>query len=139
MTRCSQAERGAASTELVLIAPVLLLLTLLVVAGGRMADGRAQVDAAARDAARAATLARTPAGARTDALAAARARLRAGSVTCRTLDVSTDTADFRSGGAVTSRVTCTVDLGDLTLLRVPATRTISSSASEPIDTYRAIS
>lgn len=43
-------ERGSAAVELVLVTPVLVVLMLFVVAGGRLASTRAEVDAVARDA-----------------------------------------------------------------------------------------
>ncbi len=55
-------ERGSAAVELVLATPVLVALMLLAVAGGRLASARGEVDAAARDAARAASIGRTPTG-----------------------------------------------------------------------------
>ena len=129
-------DQGAASVEMVLLTPALLVLMLLVVAGGRLAGTRGQVDAAARDAARAGTIARSPGDARREALEAARTRLDAGSVGCRTLTVAVDTAGFRAGGHVATTVTCIVDLGDLTLLSLPGARTVSASAVEPVDTFR---
>ncbi len=45
-------ERGSASVELVLMTPVLIVLLLFVVALGRLAAARGEVDAAARDVAR---------------------------------------------------------------------------------------
>lgn len=131
-------DDGAASVEMVLLTPALLVLLLLVVAGGRLAGARSQVDAAARDAARAGTIARSPGDARRDALEAARARLDAGSVGCRMLTVAVDTAGFRAGGQVATTVTCIVDFGDLTLLGLPGARTVSASAVEPVDTFRGI-
>jgi Flp pilus assembly protein TadG len=129
-------QRGAAELELVLVTPALVLLLLFVVSVGRLAQARADVDAAARDAARAASIARGPDSARDDGLVAATARLRAGGVTCRSLGVQLDTRRFAPGGSVTANVTCSVDLADLTSLRVPASRTISARFSEPVDTYR---
>jgi Flp pilus assembly protein TadG len=129
-------ERGSASIELVLLTPVLLILLLLVVAGGRLTGARGAVDAAARDAARAGTIARSPGDARRDAVAAAEARLDEGSVSCRNLTVDVDSSDFRAGGSVAVTVTCSVDLGDLTLLRVPGTQDISAHAVEPVDAFR---
>lgn len=129
-------QRGSASIELVMLTPVLLVLLLLVVAGGRLADARGAVDAAARDAARAGTIARSPGDARRDALAAAEARLDEGSVGCRNLTVDVDESDFRPGGSVAVTVTCSVDLGDLTLLRVPGIRDIITHAVEPVDAFR---
>ncbi len=129
-------EDGSASVEMVLLTPALLVLLLLVVGGGRLAGTRGQVDAAARDAARAGTVARSPGDARRDALEAARTRLDTGSVGCRALTVAVDTDGFRAGGQVVTTVTCTVDLGDLTFLGVPGTRTVTATAVEPVDTFR---
>ena len=129
-------DDGSATLELVLLTPLLLLLLLLVVLGGRYAQTRADVDAASRDAARAASLARDSSSAKSAASDAARSRLTEGGVMCRTLDVSVDTSDFRAGGNVVSTVACTVDLSDLTGLGVPVSRTLSATFAEPIDEYR---
>lgn len=138
MTTRSRNERGSASMELVLITPAVLLLLLFVVAGGRLVLSRERVDAAARDAARAGTIARSAPTAQADARRAANARLAEAGVTCRTLDVHVDLTDFRPGGTVTTTINCTVDLADLTLLGVPGTRTITSTAVETVDTFRGV-
>ena len=129
-------DEGSATLELVLLTPLLLLLLLLVVLGGRYAQARADVDAAARDAARAASIARDSSSATSAASDAARSRLTEGGVTCRTLDVSLDTSDFRAGGSVMATIACTVDLSDLTGLGVPVSRTLSATFVEPVDEYR---
>lgn len=133
-----QGQRGAAAVELVLVTPVLIVLLLFVVAGGRLADARAQVDAAARDAARAGTQARSAAGAERAGAAAADTRLRDAGVECRSLAVQVDTTGFAAGGTVAATVTCTVELGDLTLLAVPGTRVVTATAAEPVDVYRGV-
>lgn len=124
------------SLELVLLTPVLLVLLLLVVAGGRYAQARAGVDAAARDAARAASLARDRASAADAGRDAARSRLREGGVTCRRLDLAVDTAAFAADGVVTAAASCVVDLGDLTGLRLPTNRVVTSTFTEPVDAFR---
>ena len=131
-------QQGSAAVELVLLTPVLVVLLLFVVAVGRLAETRGDVDAAARDAARAASIARGPDSARADGEAAARQRLSEGGVTCRTLDVELSTAEFRPGGTVAATVGCVVDLADLTLLGVPGTRRVSATFAEPIDIFRAV-
>jgi Flp pilus assembly protein TadG len=128
-------ERGTAAVELVLLTPALLVLLLFVVCVGRLAQAREDVQAAAQDAARAASIARGPDSATSDGQAAAAQRLRAGGVTCRSLEVRLDTAQFRPGGSVAATVTCTVELGDLGLLRVPASKAITTTFTEPVDTY----
>lgn len=129
-------DEGSASLELVLLTPAIVALLLLVVMGGRYAQARADVDAAARDAARAGSIARGSDSAATGGEAAARARLQEGGVTCRTLTVALDTAEFRAAGSVTATVSCTVELGDLTGLRLPASRTFTATFTEPVDVYR---
>jgi Flp pilus assembly protein TadG len=129
-------ETGSAAVELVLVTPVLIVLLLFVVFVGRLASARADVDAAARDGARAASLARSPAAAARDGREAVEATLAGERVTCRTLSVSIEAASFRPGGSVGATVTCAVDLGDLTSLGVPGTRTVSAAFSEPVDLFR---
>lgn len=132
-------DRGAATTELVLLTPVLIIMLLFVVALGRIASTRQDVDAAARDAARAAANARSPAAARADGTTAAEASLTEQGITCRNLTVNLDTAAFRAGGTVTAAVSCTVDLADLTSLSIPASQTITATFTAPIDQYRGTS
>ena len=132
-------ERAAATIELVLLTPVLIVMLLFVVALGRVASARQDVDAAARDAARAAANARSASAASADGNTAARAALGEGGVTCRTLAVDVRISDFRADGFVTASVSCTVDLGDLTGLHIPGSRSITSSFTVPIDQYRGVS
>ena len=132
-------ERGSATTELVLLTPVLIIVLLFVVALGRIGSSRAEVDAAARDAARDAANARSVAGAVMNSEAAARGDLEDAGVTCRSVAVALDTRDFRPGGTVTATVSCNVALQDLIGLGIPSSRTITGRYTEPIDVYRAVS
>ena len=103
-------ERGSAAAELVLVTPFLVLLLLLAVAAGRLVQARLDVDSAAQQAARAASLARTPAAASAQATQVAQAALAGQSVTCDPAVITPDTGDFVPGGQVTVQVTCTVHL-----------------------------
>ena len=132
-------ESGSVATELVLLTPLLILMLLFVVALGRTVSARMEVDGAAAQAARAASIARDPATATAMAQQAATSALGSDHVTCGDLTVTTDTADFAPGGQVQVTVTCTVDLADLLGLRLPASRAISSTATSVIDTYRSAS
>ncbi len=132
-------QAGSATIELVLCAPMLLALLMLAVLAGRVAEARSEVDAAARDAARAASIARDPATAVLAAREAAAATLGQHRVTCRTLHVTTQTSGFRASGTVAVTVACTVDLADLSLLRVPGVRTVTARFVEPLDTFREVS
>jgi len=53
-------QRGSMTAEFVLVAPLLLALVLFLVLAGRVVEAHGQVDGAARDAARAASIARSP-------------------------------------------------------------------------------
>ena len=52
--RRRHSEQGTMSVEMVILAPVLLLVVMLAVAGGRLVSAEGRVQAASRDAARAA-------------------------------------------------------------------------------------
>ncbi len=118
--------------------PVLVVLLLFVVALGRLVAARGEVDAAARDAARAATNARSQASAREFALEAASATLRDRGVECRALDVLVDTSEFRADGLIRARVSCAVDLESVAGLGLPAARTLTASFTAPVDRFRGL-
>ncbi len=126
------------SIELALITPVLLVLMLVVVSLGRVASARGDVDAAARNAARAAVNARSAAQAIDAGNDAARVALVEGGVTCRSLAVEIDTSAFRAGGVVRATVACTVELESLTGVALPGSRTVTSSFLAPVDQFRGI-
>src|SRR3546814_12085025 len=90
--------RGSASLELVLVTPVVLILLLFVVCAGRLAEARADVDRAARDAARAASIARDPSSAEDAGTSAASATLESGGIRCRSIVVSVAVSRFTAGG-----------------------------------------
>ncbi len=132
----ARTESGSAAVELVLITPVLIVLLLFVVMLGRLGSARAEVDAAARDAARAASTARNPIAAVAAARAAATVSAQTSGLACRPLAVEI-TGTSASGGQIAATVSCTVGLGDLALgLNIPTTRTITSHFSAPVDAYR---
>jgi len=131
-------EAGAVATELVLLTPLLIVLLVFVVALGRLVEARIEVDGAAAQASRAASIAATPAEAIAAAEQTASAALGADHVTCAGLRVSTDTARFAPGGSVTVTISCAVSLADLSGLRLPASEQIASSATSVVDTYRAV-
>ena len=132
-------DRGSAAAELVLVTPLLIIILLLIVAAGRLAGARQQVDSAAMQAARAASIARDPVTAGTQADVTARAALASEHITCAPFGVSIDTTAFRPGGQVTVTVSCTVSLSGLSLLRLPGTETLTTTFSSPIDAYRGVS
>jgi Flp pilus assembly protein TadG len=122
------------AVELVLLTVPLVVILLFVVALGRLASARNQVEEAARDAARAASVAAgSPGAARQQALAAADADLSGLSCADRTVDVDTDA--LHPGGQVAVTVGCHVPLGDLVLFDTPGRRTVQATSVAVVDTY----
>lgn len=136
-TRGVRDERGAAAIELVLVAPVLLMVLLLVVGLGRMADARQQIESVAADSARAASLERNTAHSADAARAAAERSLGDAGLSCVALDVSVDISDYRPGGQVQVTVSCTAQLRDVALSGLPGSKKFTASSTVPIETYRA--
>jgi Flp pilus assembly protein TadG len=129
-------EHGSAAVELVLVAPILIALLLFTVGLGRMAHARGQVDGAAREAARAASLERSPQAAKTAGEQAARALLAGEHITCATLSVAVDVSAYRPGGLVTARVTCRASLSGLGLSGLPGSKSFEATAVAPLENYR---
>lgn len=131
-------DRGSATVELAVLTPALVVLLLLVVAAGRLVLARQEVNAAATDAARAASIAESPASATYAAVQAASADLSGDGLPCSSFGVTVDTDDFVPGGTVGVHLTCTASLAGLSLLGLPGSETMSSVATAPIDLYRSI-
>lgn len=136
--RCppEQRQRGAVTLELVLSLPIWVGLLLFVVMCGRLVTAQLDVDAAAHNAARAASLARTPHAANRDARAAVEQTLSDRKVACRDLTVVIDDGGLTPGIPVRVQVSCGTKLSDLGLLGVPGTRTVTSTSVAPVDSWR---
>ena len=130
-------QRGAVSTELAVLAPLLIGFMLLVVFAGRTAQAEGDVAHAAQEAARAASLVGSPTAATESAEETAAANIATGAVACRHLEVSVDTTDFGAGGQVVVTVSCEAAFADIAMLAVPGRRTFVATTIEVIDTYRA--
>jgi Flp pilus assembly protein TadG len=138
--RGREGERGSAAVEITLVAPVLVLFVMVVIFGGRLALARQAVQAAAFDAARAASLARTQPEARTDAAKIAAATLANQRLPCATTQVQVNTAGFNkpvgTPATVEVRVFCSVPTADLGLPWIAAAVTVEESAVSALDSFR---
>ena len=137
-------DRGSVALELVVIAPALLTLIAVIAVGARMQDAHIAVNAAAHDAARAASISRTADQARINAAAAATRALTQGGLRCQSTDVvftpplSTAFAvQVGTASPITVRVTCIVPLSDLGVPGVPARKRITAVFTSDLDLYRA--
>ena len=133
-------QRGSISVELAVLAPGLALLLLLVAAGARVAEVQGHVDGAARDAARAASIARSYGQAVTSAQLAAQADLGSTSL-CTPRTVGVQVAGYPAVPLVTTRaavtvtVTCEVNMSPFTALGFGVTKRFTGQAVAPLDPF----
>jgi Flp pilus assembly protein TadG len=133
-------DTGNAALELVVLAPVILFLLGLMVAAGRTSIAQGAVDAAARDAARQASISLTPAAAQAAALSSARAALSQDGLDCNPV-VVVNTSQFAAvpvglPATVTATVWCRVPLSDLVVPGLPGSRLLRYTFTSPLDPYR---
>ena len=134
MTR-PRPETGTAVLELVLLVPVFMMFVFVAVGLGRLGLARGNIDAAARDAARAGSLARSAGDAEAAAIAATNDSLASHDLTCADLRVDV-THRFEAGGFVRVEVTCRVTMTDLVGMWTPGATTMKAQAVSVVDTYR---
>jgi Flp pilus assembly protein TadG len=152
MTRT--AERGSVSIEVAVLAPAFIALMVLAGVVGRSAVAAEALDAAAHDAARAASISRNSATAEKEALEAAQKQLDWHGLACANdLDptftgrigdakVPFDDAFSSTVGtdaSVTVKISCRVSFQDITLGILPGMkvdRLITAEFTSPLDRYR---
>lgn len=132
-------DRGSSVVPFLILVPILVIAVELIVVGGRLAVTRADVQSAAREAARQASLAAGPLTAEKAIDHAVATALADKGFRCQSpsVDLGGGTR-FRRGGRVETVVTCTVQLSDIGLLSAPGSVTVTATALEPIDRYRVI-
>ncbi|MDH6130508.1 TadE/TadG family type IV pilus assembly protein [Kitasatospora sp. GP82] len=135
-----RADRGSLSLETAILAPVLLTALLVAIAAGRIHIADNTVDAAARNAARAASLERDGSTARSEGTRIAQQTLQEQGLRCSSLTVDVPTGGFTAAlGApanVTVTVTCQLCLSDLLIPGFPGSKAITATFTSPIDPYR---
>ncbi|MET8229472.1 TadE/TadG family type IV pilus assembly protein [Micromonospora sp. NPDC005298] len=152
MTRT--AERGSVSIEVAVLAPAFIALMVLAGVVGRSAVAAESLEAAAHDAARAASISRDAGTARTAAVEAAQKQLDWHGLACaNTLNptfsgsVAGTASSFEDAfsspvgvnATVTVRISCLVSFKDVSLDVLPGMPTgnqITASFTSPLDRYR---
>lgn len=137
-----QPERGdGAVLQTAIIGAALLVLLVLFAAAGRMSGAHTPIDNAANNAARAASISRTPGEAHAAAVQAATSTLSGQGSSCPDPSITVDTSGLSAPvgqvGVVRVSISCTVDLSDLHGLPLPGSRTVTADASSVVDAYRA--
>jgi Flp pilus assembly protein TadG len=136
-------ERGSMAVEFVIAAPALVLLLLLVSAGGQWLNLTGDVSAAARDAVRAASLARTFDAAQTGAQTEAAQDLSGvcgggGPTTSIQLiqgGAQVGAGDFGTAQEVEVTVSCVASLGVFRAIGFPVSQTFTGTAAAPLDPF----
>lgn len=140
LTELRQDDRGTAGLEVAILAPVLVMILVLIAAAGRLALAGNAVESAASAAAREASLSRTSAEAQTAADAMARTSLAQSGISCLRLTVNINTAGLDAPigttGRVSASIACQVSLSNAAMIGMPGTRTLTGSATSPVDAYR---
>jgi Flp pilus assembly protein TadG len=136
--RWAHSEDGSAIAELVIVAPILLIVVVLMVALGRVDSAQGDVESAARAGVQAAVVAPDASDAQTQASAAAQSSLSGAGLTCTAPQISVNTSNFVAGGWVSVSVTCVTSLADVSVPGAPGAKTLSATSSAHIDPYRAI-
>ncbi|MFI0354252.1 TadE/TadG family type IV pilus assembly protein [Actinomadura sp. 9N407] len=125
--------------EAAILAPLFILFLAGLLTAMRIQHGAAVVSQAAADAARHASIARTPGQARTDATSTALTTLRDKGLHCAP-QVQLGLAGFHrpvgQNATVTAQVTCDIALGDVALPGMPGARTVTRTRHSPLDPYR---
>jgi Flp pilus assembly protein TadG len=134
-------DRGSAALEAAIIAPALLGLLCLAICAMRVGVAKQSVDAAAHDAARAASISRTESAAVIAAGKAVSQSLANQGITCRNktpLKVNAGQFGRPAGQPAVVRVTvtCVVDIADVSVPGTPGSVRLTASYVSPIDSYR---
>ncbi len=130
-------DRGSITLELVLLTPFLVLFFLFLALVGRLVNVQSQLDGAARDGARAASVARDQGDAEEFAIQAVKDSLGDDNFCVGdAAQTEVDLGDWQPGGHVTVTVTCQTDLVGLELVPFGGDPEKKGTASAPIDTYR---
>jgi Flp pilus assembly protein TadG len=134
-------DAGSVAVEIALLAPALVLVLGLLVAGGRLWFARTTVVEAAQTSARAASLARSPGEAAAVGAEAGRQSMTTAGLRCASSSVRVSTAAFAvpvgTPATITSDVTCSVGFGDVFLPGMPGSLDLGGRGSAALDTYRA--
>jgi Flp pilus assembly protein TadG len=147
-------ERGSVSVEIAILAPVLILLFGLAVVAGRQAIAQNAVQAAAHDAARAASISRTADQAQADGGTAVESQLAQQGLNCEpaaTVTLRGTSAVASSGNwnldqafeqpvgdpvFIIADITCMVSYDDVSMPGIPPQIEVTARFVSPLDQYR---
>ena len=127
-------DSGSVTVEMVLLAPVLMVLILFGVYSGRASESLTQVRSAADQAARGASMV-SRSRVEATAFQIAERALTSESISCVDLSVSTALIENGDNNAVHVEISCTINTDGLTLLGLTQRR-VTASSTEVLDRWR---
>jgi Flp pilus assembly protein TadG len=132
-------DQGSVALTTAIFVPVVLVLLGLLIACGRIVTAQGAADAAARDAARTASLSADPASGEADARQAAEASLTRSGLHCAAISVVLDTSGLAApvgqAATVTATVSCTAPLSSLMVPGLGGSKTLTGSMTSVVDTW----
>ncbi len=138
--RAHPEDGGAPSTQAAMLFPVIMLVLVAVVAGGRVSNAHDAADQAARAASRIASIQRDPNLAQSASTGAATAELAAQGLHCATVTVTVDTAGLSAPlgqpATVSATVSCQVALSQLAFPGIPGDKVLTATFTSPVDPNR---
>ncbi|MDQ8707521.1 TadE/TadG family type IV pilus assembly protein [Streptomyces sp. LHD-70] len=138
-TRALRGDAGGVSLSTAIFTPLFLILLGVLVLSGRVALAQGAADAAARDAARTASLAADPISGEAEAQKAAEASLTRSGIRCTSITVAVDTSGLSApvgeAATVTASVGCEAPFSDLAVPGVPGSKILSSTKTSTVDAW----
>lgn len=139
MQQALRADTGGVPLTTAIFTPLFLVLLGVLVFGGRIALAQGAADAAARDAARTASLAADPVSGQAAAEEAAEASLSRAGISCTTITVAIDASGLAApageAATVSATIGCAAPLSDLAVPGLPGSKTLSSTKTSVVDTW----
>lgn len=124
--------------EMVILAPILLILFMFLLACGRYYQTSSLLENAARDGARSASQARSLGEAQARVDEAVTRTMTQGVESCKQSAGGAITSAFTAGEPLSVEVTCTINYRDLGLLGMGGDTTITRKFSSSLDPYRGV-
>jgi Flp pilus assembly protein TadG len=131
-------QRGTMALEMVILAPVLLLLFMFLLACGRYFQTSSLLESAARDGARSASQARSLPDAQARVDQAVTGTMSQAVKSCKTTASGSITTGFVAGSPLSVEVSCTINYRDLGLLGLGGDTTITKRFTSSLDPYRGV-
>jgi Flp pilus assembly protein TadG len=133
-------QRGSIAVELVILTPGVILFFAMMVVAGRMTLAQQAAEAAAFDAARTASLARSVSAAQDEATNAAMSSFQSQGIECVSLIVAVNPNGFYTPPpaytTVSVAIECDVQLSDVALPGMPGQIKLTGQFTSPLDRYR---